>query len=174
MTITRIGFRTIVDFPERASHNRCFLMKSKCIWTRFFHTQRSPTWILKIYLSLSKYILKWFSKWCPPISHIKKFCFVNWWFYSDFGTYFSDFGSTFHSDRGIFSQNVLSKVYFLMPFGNMLMLSRNILYDHDANVPGIGISCKVINSEVLWWKLPSSPPTSQSVVSWFSKAHAAK
>ena len=32
--------------------------------------------------------------------------------FSDFGTYFRDFRSTFHSDRGLFSPNVESKVYF--------------------------------------------------------------
>ena len=42
----------------------------------------------------------------------KKIHFINWQKLVVFGVYFSEFRSTFHGDRGIFSPNVKSNVNF--------------------------------------------------------------
>ena len=87
----------------------CSIILMKYIKTRFFHTVCKSTWISNVHSSLSRNIFQWSSEWWPPISPMKKFYLINWSVLSDFGYSFSDFESTFQSDRWVFSPNIKIK-----------------------------------------------------------------
>ena len=55
-------------------------------------------------LSFYYYIVSWNNERYLPKCFLKQFYYINWSFLSVFEAYFSDIGSTFHSENGIFAQ----------------------------------------------------------------------
>ena len=106
--IPRSGPRAIDDFYRPAPRNFGFWVQNsykKYIDKFIFSIEQAKAAEIETYIQVC--LLIYFNGWLSGASQVlpeKKFCIINWSFFRVFGVYFSDFGSTFHSDK--------SKVYF--------------------------------------------------------------